>query len=146
MGFEWKCPFHSFMAGAAVFGTLYVLMQMTQRRTIERIDVDGRFSEAIKANGFIFVTGQVGSGRTIEEQTIATLRYIDGALRKAGSNKKNIVDCTIFLADIEADFEGMNSVYDAWIAPGKPPCRSCVEGRLSKPGYRVEIKVTAVVQ
>jgi enamine deaminase RidA (YjgF/YER057c/UK114 family) len=37
----------------------------------------------------------------------------------------------------------MNKVWDAWVAPGNPPCRACVEAKLAGPQYQVEIMVTA---
>ena len=40
---------------------------------------------------------------------------------------------------------GMNAVWDAWVAPGQAPCRATVEAPLAKPGWRVEIVVTAAV-
>jgi enamine deaminase RidA (YjgF/YER057c/UK114 family) len=50
----------------------------------------------------------------------------------------------IFIADL-ADFAGMNAAWDAWVAPGRAPCRATVEAKLAKPEWRVEIVVTAAV-
>ena len=42
-----------------------------------------------------------------------------------------------------AAYAGMNSVWDAWVAPGQAPCRATVNSALAKPEWRVEIVVTA---
>jgi enamine deaminase RidA (YjgF/YER057c/UK114 family) len=44
-----------------------------------------------------------------------------------------------------ADYAGMNTAWDAWVAPGQAPSRATVEARLAKPEWKVEIVVTAAV-
>ena len=50
----------------------------------------------------------------------------------------------IFLADL-ADFAGMNAVWDAWVSADSKPCRATVEAQLARPGWRIEIVVTAAL-
>ena len=61
---------------------------------------------------------------------------------EAGSDKSRILMAQIWLADM-ADFEAMNSVWDAWVDTANPPARATGESRLATPDYRVEIIVTA---
>jgi len=49
---------------------------------------------------------------------------------------------TVYLADM-ADYDGMNAVWDAWVPDGHAPTRACVQARLAKPGWRVEMAITA---
>jgi len=75
-------------------------------------------------------------------QTRQVLAAIDALLARAGSDKTRILRAQIFLADI-ADFAAMNSVWDAWVAPGHTPPRATVQAALARPGWKVEIVVTA---
>jgi enamine deaminase RidA (YjgF/YER057c/UK114 family) len=72
-------------------------------------------------------------------QTQDILAQIDGSLAEAGSDKSKLIEATIWLADM-ATFSEMNEVWDAWVTPGRPPTRACVEARLASPQYAVEIR------
>ena len=109
----------------------------------------GPYSQAIKANGFIFLSGQVAldsktgemTGGDIREQTERTLENIKGILEAAGSNLHHIVKTTVFLKDMN-DFSAMNEVYGRYFTTA-PPARSTVQvSRLPKDAL-VEIEVTA---
>ena len=63
---------------------------------------------------------------------------------KAGSDKRRILRAQIYLADI-ADFDAMNRAWDAWVVPGEAPARATVQAPLARPGWKVEIVVTAAV-
>ena len=146
MTFSLKCPFHVFVAGAtASTAAIFMFMHFfSNRRSIKRYDVDARFTDAASYEGpLVFISGQVGDGKTIEEQTASALKYVDDALKKAGTDKSRILEATIWLSDINAYYAGMNKVYDQWIVPGKPPCRACVEAKLAAPQYLVEVRVIA---
>jgi enamine deaminase RidA (YjgF/YER057c/UK114 family) len=52
---------------------------------------------------------------------------------------------TIYLKDIEADFEGMNQVWDQWLPEGLAPARATVEARLCEPEILVELSVIAAL-
>ena len=113
---------------------------------IQRIDAGPRMSEATLHGGILYLAGQVAEdeGADIEGQTRQVLASIDALLAQAGSDKTRILRAQIFLADI-ADFPGMNRVWDTWVLPGQAPARATVEAKLAKPGWKVEIVVTAAV-
>jgi enamine deaminase RidA (YjgF/YER057c/UK114 family) len=54
----------------------------------------------------------VGDGETIEEQMTSALKYVDGALKKAGTNRTRILEVTIWLSDMTTDYDKMNKIYD----------------------------------
>ena len=111
----------------------------------------GPYSQAIVANGVVFVSGQIpldpetGEPVTggIEEQTRRVLANLRAVLEGAGSSMDRVVKCTVYLDDMN-DFPGMNTVYgEAFQAPY--PARAAVEvSRLPK-DVKVEIEAIAVV-
>lgn len=111
---------------------------------IRRFDVGPRLSEMAIHNGTAYLAGQVPNDETLDiaGQTREVLAAVDALLERAGSDKSRILMAQIFLADM-ADFEGMNAVWDAWVAPGHAPPRATVQARLGKPGWRIEMVVTA---
>jgi len=110
----------------------------------------GPYSQAIKANGFVFVSGQVAidpvtntllSG-DIGFQTDRVLKNVRGILTAAGSNLEKVVRATVFLKNMN-DFAAMNEVYGKYFTSA-PPARSTVEvARLPK-DVLVEIDVIAL--
>jgi enamine deaminase RidA (YjgF/YER057c/UK114 family) len=62
-------------------------------------------------------------------------------LDEAGSSKNQLLSVTIYLKDLDRDFEGMNAVYDAWLGDEKPT-RACVQTKLGH-GWLVEIRANA---
>ena len=112
---------------------------------IQRIETGQRMSQAVVANGFVFLAGQVGEpGTSVTDQTTAILAQIDDLLARAGSDKTRIVSAQIWMADM-ADFAEMNAVWDAWVPQGHAPARATGESALATPDYKVEIIVTAVL-
>jgi len=111
---------------------------------IDRYDVGARMSEMAVHAGTVYLAGQVAADDTLDAagQTRQVLAAIDTLLARAGSDKTRILRAQIFLADI-ADFAAMNSVWDAWVAPGHTPPRATVQAALARPGWKVEIVVTA---
>ena len=109
------------------------------------------YSQAIKAAGLVFVSGQLplapgGSemvGPAIEEQTAQTLDNLEAILTQAGSGLDRIVKTTVFLAD-RSDFQGMNSVYAERVG-ATPPARSTVEVAALPSGALVEIEAIALL-
>ncbi len=73
-----------------------------------------RYSEAVVANGFVFLSGQVPANpeADIEAQTADVLAQIDRILADCGSDKAHICEAVIYLPDM-ADYAGMNRVWDA---------------------------------
>lgn len=111
--------------------------------TIKRIEPGTRMSQAVIHGDTVYLAGQVGTaGASVTEQTKAILAKIDKLLADAGSSKANLLQATIWLANM-GDFAEMNAVWDAWVDPANPPARACGEARLAAPGYTVEIIVIA---
>ncbi|MGR6980264.1 RidA family protein [Testudinibacter sp. P27/CKL/0425] len=113
--------------------------------TIQYFGQTVRFSEATVANGLVFLAGMVpeNSDADITEQTRDVLAQIDHWLAKCGSDKNHLLEATIFLTDM-ADYDGMNLAWDEWVDPNHTPARACVEVKLAKADWKVEIKVSAV--
>jgi enamine deaminase RidA (YjgF/YER057c/UK114 family) len=112
---------------------------------IKRLQTGPRMSQAVIANGFVFLAGQVGEpGASVTEQTKAILSQIDALLAEAGADKTRIVSAQIWMADM-ADFAEMNAVWDEWVPQGHTPARATGEAKLATPDYKVEIIVTAAL-
>ncbi|MGF1528080.1 MAG: RidA family protein [Candidatus Competibacterales bacterium] len=110
--------------------------------TIERRHSGPRMSQINIHNGIVYLAGQVGSGDDVTAQTRDVLAKVDALLAEAGTGKSNILQATVWLADI-GDFAAMNAVWDAWIDPANPPARACGEVKLARPDLRVEVIVVA---
>ncbi|CNE43535.1 RidA family protein [Yersinia nurmii] len=111
--------------------------------SIERINPEKRWSDAVVHNDTIYYTGVPENlDADITAQTANTLAAIDMLLNHLGSSKSKILDATIFLADA-ADFAGMNAAWDAWVVDGSAPVRCTVQAKLMNPQYKVEIKIIA---
>ena len=108
------------------------------------------YSQAIKANGFVFVSGQLAlrPGEThlaegsIEEQTEQIFANLRAILAEAGTSLDNLVKTTVFLQDL-SDFAGMNEVYARHVGD-RPPARSTVEVAKLPSGALVEIEAIAL--
>lgn len=113
--------------------------------SIQRFGSNNRLSEAVVVNGFVFLAGMVPETDSVDitVQTADVLRQIDEWLLKCGSDKSHILEATIFLPNL-ADYDGMNLAWDAWVDNNNTPARACVEAKLAKPEWKVEIKVSAV--
>jgi enamine deaminase RidA (YjgF/YER057c/UK114 family) len=114
---------------------------------ITRFGVGPRMSDIVVHNGTIYLAGQVAeksAGKDIKAQTAEVLGIIDTLLAQAGSDKSKILRCQIFIADM-ADFAAMNTVWEKWVVPGQTPARATVEAALARPGWLVEMVVTAAV-
>ncbi len=112
---------------------------------ITRIETSQRMSRVVQCNGFTFLGGQTATDRTqdIKGQTAQVLEKIDNFLAKAGLDKTRILSAQVWLSDIQANFAGMNEVWDAWAPEGHAPARATVESRLASPDLLVEITVVA---
>jgi len=110
----------------------------------------GPYSQAIKANGFVFVSGQIPiDPRTgefvpggIREQTEQVLKNLAAVLKASGSSLAQIVKTTVFLADMQ-DFASMNEVYSAFFAD-TPPARATVAAAGLPRNAKVEIEAIAM--
>ena len=111
----------------------------------------GPYSQAVKANGFVFLSGQIAldpaSGQVIEgdvmQQTERVLQNILAVLAAAGSSMERVVKSTVYLKNM-SDFPAMNKVYGNYFAD-KPPARSTVEVAQLPRNVLVEIDVIALV-
>jgi 2-iminobutanoate/2-iminopropanoate deaminase len=111
----------------------------------------GPYSQAIKANGFLFVSGQgafdPATGKIVEgdtaRQTELALENLKAILEAAGSSLHKAVKATVFLKDMN-DFAAMNAVYARFFPQG-PPARSTVEVARLPLDLRVEIEMIALV-
>lgn len=110
----------------------------------------GPYSQAIKANGFIFVSGQIPIDPTTQQviagdvgaQTDRVLRNLSEILEAAGSGLGKVVRTTVFLKNM-SEFAAMNEVYGKYFSSA-PPARSTIEvARLPK-DVLVEIDVIAL--
>ena len=110
----------------------------------------GPYSQAIKANGFVFISGQVAfdpaTGNLIsggiEDQTERVLKNLEAILEAAGSSWEKVVKTTVFLKNM-TDFAQMNEVY-AKFCQIAPPARSTVEVARLPRDVSVEIDVIAL--
>jgi enamine deaminase RidA (YjgF/YER057c/UK114 family) len=113
--------------------------------SIQRFEVGPRMSQCVVHGDTVYTAGQVAQGArgaSVAEQTRDILATIDQLLTQAGTDKSKLLTANIWLTDI-ATFDQMNQVWDAWVTPGNPPARACVESKLAHPDYKVEIMVTA---
>lgn len=107
-------------------------------------------SQAVRANGFVFVCGMVSrdpaTGQVvhsdIRSQTERMLENVRAALTAAGTTMDKAVRATCYLKNKE-DFAGFNEVYGKYF-PKDPPARACIQVDFVLPGVLVEIEVTAL--
>ena len=113
---------------------------------IKRLNVERRYSDVAVYNGVAYLAGQVPVDATadIVGQTRQVLQIIDQLLTESGTDKSKILMAQIFLSDL-ADYDGMNSAWDEWVAVDNAPPRATVQARLARPEWKVEIVVTAAV-
>ena len=109
------------------------------------------YSQAVKAGGFVFVAGQVGTrpggtemvGDTIGEQTEQVMQNLRAILEAAGSGLDRLVKTTVFLQHLD-DFPGMNEVYARHVGDA-PPARSTFEVAKLPAGALAEIEAVAAL-
>lgn len=114
------------------------------------IEPRGPYTPAIKAGGFIFVSGQGAidpvtndwiEDDDIKAETLQTLKNIEVILQGAGASRTDIVRCGVFLKDGK-DFAAMNEAYSQFFGDHKP-ARTTVEVKFASPRMRVEIDCVA---
>lgn len=82
--------------------------------TIERHHSNHRMSQIVTHGDMVYLAGQVAApGASVTEQTKGILEQIDTLLAEVGSDKEQILQAIIWLADM-SDFAEMNAVWDAW--------------------------------
>ena len=109
----------------------------------------GPYSQAIRANGFIFCSGQIpidpdaGTvvATTAEEQARQAITNLRNVLEAAGSGLDKVVKTTVFLGDMN-DFAAVNGVYAELFGDTKP-ARSCVQAARLPKDVKIEIEAIA---
>ena len=113
-------------------------------------DAIGPYTQAIKAGGFVFTSGQIAivpESATVEAidikgQTAQVCKNLSAVLEAAGTSLDNVVKTTCFLADM-ADFAAFNEVYGEYFV--SKPARSCVAAKQLPRNVLVEIEVVAQI-
>jgi len=129
-----------------------------RKMTVEKVHTEtapaaiGPYSQAIKANGMVYCSGQIPLdpkkmvivGKDVKEQTAQVLKNLTEVLKAAGTDVDHVVKTTVFLKDMN-DFGDMNKVYGETFKSKQPPARAAVEvARLPK-DVLVEIECIAVL-
>jgi len=111
----------------------------------------GPYSQAIKAGGMVFCSGQIpidpATGQFVSEnvgeQTVQVFKNLEAVLKAAGTGLGNVVKTTVFLADMN-DFTEMNEVYSQFFSENKPARATVQAARLPRDA-KVEIECIATV-
>ena len=109
----------------------------------------GPYSQAVKSNGFVFVSGQVALdpktnefvGSDVRQQTERVLENLKAILEASGVSLNHVVKTTVFLKDMN-DFTAMNEVYARYFVAA-PPARSTVQAARLPKDALVEIDLIA---
>ncbi|MBI4417350.1 MAG: hypothetical protein HY563_01145 [Ignavibacteriales bacterium] len=110
----------------------------------------GPYSPAVRVGSFLFVSGQIGlnpdtqtlAGRDIRSQTDQALRNLNAILQKAGYDSSHVIQCTIYLKDMN-DFQDMNLTYGGYFSESAYPARTTVEVSNLPRGAIIEIAAIA---
>ncbi len=143
---------------ANTHGRVSLLSSSLKRSVVmkERIDAEkgagplGPYSPAIRANGLVFLSGQIPlspeSGEMVEgsiqEQVRQVLQNLKVLLQAAGSSLDKALKCTVYLTNL-GDFDAMNEVYATYFTEDAPPARTTIEAANLPKGVGVEIDVIA---
>jgi 2-iminobutanoate/2-iminopropanoate deaminase len=107
------------------------------------------FSPLVKANGLIFLAGQLGTDSTgrlvaggVKEETRQTMTNIKNLLERNGSSMDRVLKCTVFLADM-AERQAMSDVYVTFFPADRRPARTAAGANGLALNARVEIECVA---
>lgn len=115
---------------------------------VKRLHVGARLSETAVFNNTVYLAGQIpenSPGSDLDTQTREVLGHVERLLEEAGSSKRSILQCQIFLTDI-SQIDIMNAVWDEWVVPGHTPPRATVQAQLANPNYSIEVVVVAALE
>ena len=113
----------------------------------------GPFSHAVKAGGFLFVTGQMPTlpdnpkiivSNNVEEQTDQVMKNLRNVLNKSNVNWKQIVFVRVYLVNFQ-DFDKVNKIYETYFAKDKLPARTCIGVTGLAVGSLIEIDLIAKI-
>ena len=142
----WFCPSQSLSA------RIPLLFTVRERILTDKAPAAiGPYSQAIRAGGFVFVSGQIpidpATGEFVAggigEQTERVLQNLSAVLEAAGGGLDKVVKTTVFLADMK-EFAAMNDVYAKFFT-GAPPARATVAAAGLPRDARVEIEAVALL-
>lgn len=110
----------------------------------------GPYNQAVKANGFLFVSGQIPANPqtgeivngSIEEETHMVMKNLEAILKEAGIGFQNVVKASIFISNMD-DFARINAVYGSYFTDNFPARETVQVARLPK-DVNVEISVIAI--
>lgn len=110
----------------------------------------GHYSHAVKANGFVFVSGQLPIAHdgtklveaTFEQQAQQTLDNVAVALKAVGSAVDRLVQVRVYVTDI-ASWPAFNTIYAKWVGSSRP-ARAVVPVPLLHYGFKIEIEAVAL--
>lgn len=146
------CLGAAFWLGAA--STQHVGAVDEKKKSVETADAPkaiGAYSQAIIADDFVFVSGQIGinpkTGNLVEGTTAQTeqvMKNLEAVLRASKSDFESVVKATIFLADMN-DFAAVNEIYGRYFKAPFPARATVQVARLPRDA-RVEIELTALVK
>lgn len=105
----------------------------------------GPYVQAVKSNGILFISGQLGFDmkdgsipEAVEDQAANSLKNLETIMKEAGTDKTKVIKTTIFLTDM-GDFAKVNEVYGSFFE-GNYPARSCVAVKELPKTAKVEIE------
>lgn len=115
--------------------------------TVPGTNPSSMLSAGVRVGDMLYMSGQLpgrDADSTIESQTKSTLERMNPILAAAGTNKDNIVKCTVFLIDGK-DFQGMNRAYTQFFTKEPPARTTVVVAALVSPGAKLEIECLATI-
>ncbi|WP_449242431.1 RidA family protein [Desulfovibrio sp.] len=112
----------------------------------------GPYSQAIRAGGFVFASGQIPlvpesgevDGTDVKTQARRSLENLTAVLKAAGASLEDVVKTTVFITDM-AEFPAVNEVYATYF-PANAPARSCVAVAALPRGVKVEVEAIALLK
>ena len=112
----------------------------------------GPYSQAVAHNGILYCSGQIAldvdSGQLvttdIETETRKVLDNLDAVLQRAGTSKRNVIKCSVFVADI-GQFDRINVVYQDYFGVVDAPARELVQVAKLPKGANIEISAIAAI-
>lgn len=140
---------------ASIFLVLGIVSAFSQQKEIVKTDQApmpiGPYSQAVKANGFLFLAGQIGANPSnrklveggIEAETVRVLENIKAVLFAANATLEDVVNTTIYLKDIN-DFAKMNAIYAKYFTSNYP-ARATIGVANLPGGANIEMAVVAVL-
>ncbi|WP_068311172.1 RidA family protein [Polycladidibacter hongkongensis] len=114
---------------------------------LKKIGGSKRFSAIAIHNDVVHLAGQVSQliEGDITAQSKDVFTKVDNLLAEAGTSREKVFSVQIWLADMR-EYDEMNEVWDSWVENlNAAPTRVCVEARMAKPHYKIEVLVLAAL-